>query len=213
MLRRSITLIMLALALCTYGVGLYGAQDTMSQEAALLAKALKWRHGGVLAEIGAGDGRLTLEAEKRVSPSGKVYSTELDPKKLAHLQELAGKESNVTALKSSAEDTDLPSGACDSIWMRLVYHHLTQPEKFDASIFQSLKPGGRLAVIDEEPNPGSKMPEGVPANRVGHGVPQKILIEELTAAGFKVESIHNDWPSRDATHQMYCVVFRKVSSK
>jgi len=57
---------------------------------------------------------------------------------------------------------------------------------------------------------GSSIPEGVPKNRGGHGIPQKILVSELTAAGFEVESIRNEWPSRDASHLIYCVVFRKT---
>ena len=64
-------------------------------------------------------------------------------------------------------------------------------------------------MIDENPYPGSSVPEGVPMNREGHGVPQKILISELVAAGFEVENTFNDWPGRDQYHDMYCVVFRK----
>jgi predicted methyltransferase len=85
-----------------------------------------------------------------------------------------------------------------------VYHHLTKPAEIDASLFQSLKPGGLLAVIDTEPRPGSSRVEGVPENRGGHGVPQKILIQELTAAGFQLQKVLDDWPSDD-----YCVIFRK----
>jgi hypothetical protein len=92
--------------------------------------------------------------------------------------------------------------------MRLVYHHLTRPSEIDASLFRSLKPSGRLAVIDEEPSKESIVPEGVPANRIGHGVPQKVMIGELVSAGFEVETVSKDWP-RDEFHQMYCVVFRK----
>jgi hypothetical protein len=65
-----------------------------------------------------------------------------------------------------------------------------------------------LAVIDEEPSKGSIIPEGVPANRIGHGVPQKVVISELVSAGFEVETVSKDWP-HDEFHQMYCVVFRK----
>ena len=43
-----------------------------------------------------------------------------------------------------------------------------------------------------------------PAFRGGHGIPQKIVIEELTAAGLQVEKIVNDWPEND-----YCVLFLK----
>ena len=91
--------------------------------------------------------------------------------------------------------------------MRLVYHHLTKPAEIDASLFRSLKPGGLLAVIDEEPPPGSTRVEGVPENRGGHGVPQKVLIEEVTSAGFQVVKAEDGWPDKD-----YCVVFRKPSA-
>src|SRR6185312_16508979 len=85
-------------------------------------------------------------------------------------------EKNITTLKAADGDTNLPPESCDSIFMRLVYHHLTKPADVDASLFRSLKPGGLLAVIDEEPRPGSPRVEGVPENRSGHGVPRKILI-------------------------------------
>ena len=41
-------------------------------------------------------------------------------------------------------------------------------------------------------------------NRGGHGMPQKILLEELTSADFQVVEIHDDWSAND-----YGVVFRK----
>jgi predicted methyltransferase len=85
-----------------------------------------------------------------------------------------------------------------------VYHHLTKPAEFDASLVRSLKPGGRLAIIDFPPRAGLDPVEGVPSNRGGHGIPQKIVIEELTAAGLQVEKIVNDWPEND-----YCVLFVK----
>jgi ubiquinone/menaquinone biosynthesis C-methylase UbiE len=209
MLRRSF---IVALALCAFGVGPCRGQDTWHEEADRLATLLKWHPGTVVAEIGAGNGKLTLEAAQRVGRSGKVYTTELDAKALSHLEELAAKEKNITVIKAAEADTNLPPACCDSIFMRLVYHHLTRPTEIDASLFRSLKPGGRLAVIDENPGAGTSVPEGVPKNRGGHGVPQGILIRELTTAGFETETVHNDWPSRDAFHQMYCVVFRKTKS-
>jgi SAM-dependent methyltransferase len=210
MLRRSF---IVALALCLLGAGPpCHPQDTFQEEADRLATLLNWHPGDVVAEIGASNGKLTLAAAHRVGSSGKVYSTELDAKALAHLEELAAKETNITVVKAAEADTSLPPGCCDSIFMRLVYHHLTRPAELDASLFRSLKPGGRLAVIDEEPSKGSIIPEGVPANRIGHGVPQKVLISELVSAGFEVQTVYSDWPSRDTFHQIYCVVFRKSKS-
>jgi SAM-dependent methyltransferase len=199
-----------AAVFCTLGVAPCRGQDTLQQEADRLTTLLNWHPGSVVAEIGAGDGKLTLAAAHRVGPSGKVYSTELDATALGHLEELAAKEGDITAVKAAEADTNLPPGCCDSIFMRLVYHHLTRPAEIDASLFRSLKSGGRLAVIDEDPYKGTTIPEGVPKNRGGHGVPQKILISELAAAGFEVETVYNDWPSRDEFHHIYCVVFRKT---
>ena len=207
LLRRSV---IVALALCSLGVAPCRGQDTWQEEADRLATLLNWHPGSVVAEVGASQGKLTLAAAQRVGPSGKVYSTELDAKALAHLEELAAKERNITVVKAAEADTNLSAGCCDSIFMRLVYHHLTKPAEIDASLFRSLKPGGRLAVIDEDPYKGTSIPEGVPKNRGGHGVPQRILISELVGAGFEVETVDNDWPSRDAFHLIYCVVFRKT---
>jgi SAM-dependent methyltransferase len=105
----------------------------------------------VVGDIGAGEGQLTLAAAKYIGEAGRVYSTELDTEKLTHLEELALKEKNITAIKAGEAGTNLPEGCCDSIVMRLVYHHLIKPAEIDASLFRSLKPGGLLAVIDEEP--------------------------------------------------------------
>ena len=185
----------------------HGKAQERKKDAGKLAALLNWQPGSVVAEIGAGDGDMTLAAADLVGPTGRVYTTELEPAKLAKLQSLASEHKNIIAVKAGQAETNLPPGCCDSIFMRRVYHHFTDPEKEDASLFQSLKPGGLLAVIDFQPGEGpgdSKLPKGVPKNRGGHGMPKQLLIEELTAAGFQVEASPADWSAPD-----YCVVFKK----
>jgi len=212
--RRFRTRIRILIGLLLFGVfGLSacrGKAQEQKKEADKLATLLNWQPGSVVAEIGAGEGGLTLAAAERVGPTGRVYTTELDPEKLSKLESLAAaqKAHNIIAVKAGEAETNLPRGCCDSIFMRRVYHHFTQPEEEDASLFQSLKPGGLLAVIDFQPGegPGSlTLPKGVPKNRGGHGMPKQLLIDELTAAGFQALSASIDWPGG----KDYCLVFRK----
>jgi len=201
--------VVLALLLGALALGACHGQDQDQKEAGKLATLLNWKPGSVVAEIGAGDGGLTLAAAERVGPTGRVYTTELDSKKLAKLESLAAaqKAHNITVVKAGEAETNLLRECCDSIFMRRVYHHFTQPAQEDASLFQSLKPGGLLAVIDFPPGkgPGKLEPvKGVPKNRGGHGMPKQLLVDELSAAGFQALTTPTDWPGED-----YCVVFRK----
>ena len=171
-----------------------------------LARLMGWNPGTTVADIGAGDGKYSFAAAKQVGPAGKVYATEIDAKKLEELRGEVAKRKlqNVVVVDSKEADTNLPTGCCDAIFLRRVYHHLTKPAEFDANLVRSLKPGGRLAIIDFSPRAGLDPVEGVPSNRGGHGIPQKIVIEELTAAGLQMEKVVNDWPDDD-----YCVLFLK----
>jgi protein-L-isoaspartate O-methyltransferase len=174
-----------------------------------LARLLNWRPGGVVAEIGAGKGWLTLAAAERVGSSGHVFTTELDPRLLVNLEGLAARQKvqNITVIKAGEAQTNLPPECCDSIFMRHVYHHFMHPAQEDASLFQSLKPGGILAVIDFSPsqdaNTLDSSEQDVPKNRGRHGITKERVVDELTAAGFQVVTPTN-WPGED-----YCVVFRK----
>jgi ubiquinone/menaquinone biosynthesis C-methylase UbiE len=182
------------------------AQADAADEIRRLAALMEWKPGTVVADIGAGDGRYTWAAVEHIGASGKVFATEIDAEKLTALRAEVKKRNlqNVTVVESAGVDTNLPAGCCDAIFLRRVYHHLTKPAEFDAKLVRSLKPGGRLAIIEFPPRRGLEPVEGVPSNRGGHGIPQKVVIEELTAAGLQVENVVNDWPENS-----YCVLFVK----
>src|SRR6266446_3852544 len=202
--RRLIQLLGLVCAVAAvFAVGVRGDE---AGEIARLAELMGWKAGTIVADIGAGDGKYTFAAVERVGAAGKVFATEIDAKKLAELRSAVAKRKlgNVIVVESKEAETNLPAACCDAIFLRHVYHHLTKPAEFDASLARSLKSGGRLAIIDFPPRAGLEPVEGVPSNRGGHGIPEKIVIDELSAAGFKVEKIVEDWPENS-----YCVLFMK----
>jgi ubiquinone/menaquinone biosynthesis C-methylase UbiE len=181
-----------------------------SEEIARLQRLMGWKAGQTIADVGAGEGEIGIATAAVVGESGKVYLTELDAKKRKALEQTVQAKGlkNVAVVQGAEKETKLPDSCCDEIVLRRVYHHLTAPAQMDASLLRSLKPGGQIAVIDFAPRKWlseSDPVKGVPANRGGHGIPQKILIEEMRAAGFTVEQVVNDWPDG------YCVLFRKAA--
>ncbi len=205
MKKKNLLLVGLACAAAAFAFAVQVRGDAAG-EIGRLAELMGWKAGTVVADIGAGDGEYTFSAVERVGASGKVYATEIDSKKVAELKSEVAKRKlgNVMVVESKEADTNLPAACCDAIFLRHVYHHLTKPAEFDAGLVRSLKSGGRLAIIDFPARAGLDPVEGVPSNRGGHGIPEKIVIEELTAAGLQVEKIVNDWPENS-----YCVLFAK----
>lgn len=180
-LRRLInTALVLLLAVTTAA-----AQD-YEEDAEWLREVLQLREGSVVADIGAGGGELTVLLADLVGPDGKVYATELGEDNVEELREEVEESSasNITVLEGGATDTNLPEECCNALVMRRVYHHINNPPPFNASLLRTLKPGGRLAVIDFEPR-GSPSEDAAGRDRGSqHGVTLETVEQELTDAGF-----------------------------
>jgi ubiquinone/menaquinone biosynthesis C-methylase UbiE len=164
-----------------------------------LTELLSLREGMTVGEIGAGRGWLTVEVARRVGPSGGVYSTELSAARLDDIRQAVAEDglTNVTVLEAGERATNLPAGCCEVIFMRRVYHHLSEPPAILASIHEALKPGGRLIIIEFRR-------AGVVGSVTRMGIDRAKLTEAVTAAGFDVV-ITREWPGWDH----YVAVFVK----
>jgi predicted methyltransferase len=186
-------------ALLVVAAGSATAESRFEREVQLLTKLLAPTPGSSLADIGAGEGEYAIALAPLVGAAGKVYATELGEEARATLAEHvaeAGIEQVVVA-EAQIAATGLPAGCCEGAFLRTVYHHLTDPEPFAEDLFATLKPGGRLVVVDFEPTLWLALfpPEGIPENRGGHGIKPALVIEELEAAGFVHQETIEDWPS------------------
>src|SRR5262245_43730552 len=176
--------------------------DAKGPEMPRIREALGLKPGMTIADVGAGKGELSAALASEVGSSGKVFATDVDRERIDALRQKFEREklTNVVVVEGGAADTRLPRECCDAIVLRRVYHHLTEPAAVNASLLRSLRPGGVLAVID--------FPPPLFFNRGHYGVPGKIVVSEVTASGFELRRVMDDWPGRGPLGS-YCVLFRK----
>jgi predicted methyltransferase len=160
-----------------------------------LVEALGLKPGMAVADVGAGFGAMTVVLAKWIG-AGHVFATDVAERQLSVIRDYVAAEGlkNATVIAGGAATTNLPRECCEAMFLQLVYHHIREIDGFNKSLYASLKPGGRLAIIDSVPSPGSELPQGVPANRGGHGVPSSVVIDELKAAGFVHVRTIDKWP-------------------
>jgi predicted methyltransferase len=167
------------------------AQDEFASDAARLVTALKLGAGQTVADIGAGRGQLTVALAREVGPSGRVYASELDADRLRDIRQATDSAGlkNVSVVEAHATRTNLPERCCDALVLRKVYHHFGNPHLMNASMRQSLKPGGLLAVIDFEPDSAESSNPGNRDTGDQHGVTSATVVRELRQAGFELVAV------------------------
>ena len=160
-------------------------------------QALALKPDAVVADIGAGTGYFAVRLAGMV-PIGRVYAVDVEPEMVKYLAERAKREkrANLFAVTGAADDPRLPEQA-DVILLVDVYHHIDQRDRYFSNLRSSLKPGGRLAVIDFRPD----SPVGPPkATRIA---PERV-VAELKAAGYNLTQQHDFLPNQ------YFLVFRPI---
>ena len=188
-LRTAAAAIACAALLWASGPMAQSAETEAKQDAADVARLtelLQIRAGSVVADVGTAGGALSLLLSPIVGPAGRVFATDINKDRIADINTNIAKAGvkNITVVLGDANRTNLPDGCCDAIFMRHVYHHFGDPPRMNQSLWQGLKPGGRLAIADFLPTSKKSAPPGQRGNGDDHGIMPETVIEELKAAGF-----------------------------
>jgi ubiquinone/menaquinone biosynthesis C-methylase UbiE len=106
--------------------------------------------GATVADIGAGAGYFTWRLAERVGPTGKVYANDIQPEMLDLLRKNMETRhlTNVEPVLGAEDDPKLPAARMDLVLLVDVYHEFTEPEKMLRKIRESLKPDGRLVLLE-----------------------------------------------------------------
>jgi predicted methyltransferase len=112
--------------------------------------ALKIPKGAIVADVGAGVGYFTWRLADRVGPNGIVYGEDIQPDMLDHLkQNMKDRHvANVRPVLGTTDDPKLPKDGLDLVILVDVYHEFSEPEKMLDRIRESLKPNGRLVLLE-----------------------------------------------------------------
>jgi len=155
----------------------------------LIAAACDLSPGMRIADLGAGTGLFEPIFSTRVGPTGRVFALDISPEFVEHLRQRAFLEAlmNVDVVKCPDDATGLPPASVDVVFVCDVYHHFEQPQKNLASIHATLKPGGRLVVIDFDRVEGKSSDFVLKHVRAG----REQFTKEITAAGFVLERGEN----------------------
>lgn len=154
-------------------------------EEVLAALALK--PGMAIADIGAGTGYFAVRLAK-APESPTVYAVDVEPSMIDYLKNRAEKEKlpNVVPILGDAESPKLP-GPVDLVIVVDTYHHIGERPSYFRKLVGSLKPGGRLAIIDFRKD----SPEGPP---VAFRFEPDQITKELAEAGYALEASHDFLP-------------------
>ncbi len=153
-----------------------------------LARALGLQRGMVVADIGAGSGELATAIAARVGETGRVYATELSAERRAAIEErvTSAAKDNVHVMAAQETNTGLPDQCCDAVYLRAVLHHITDRQAFATSLTRTLRPGGRVGIIDFAP--GTLWFHGA-----DHGVRADTVVSVFRSAGLRLRDRDDDW--------------------
>ena len=130
--------------------------------------------GMTVADIGAGEGYYTIRLAQRVGPDGRVLAEDIFPATRDRLAERVSREAmdTVSVKLGTPADPRLPENSFDRVFLVHMYHEIEAPYEFLWRMRPSLKPGGRVVVVD--------------ANRAtqDHGTPPSLLDCEFAAVGY-----------------------------
>lgn len=144
--------------------------------------ALQIKPGDTVCDLGCGNGFYTLKLAELVGEKGQVYAVDIQREMLELLKDRAAGEkvTNIKPVLGTLVDPKLPADSVDLVLLVDVYHEFSHPEQMLASIRKSLKPTGRVALVEfraEDPN--------VPIKPL-HKMSKVQILKEFPANGYKL---------------------------
>ena len=151
---------------------------------------LNLKPGMLVGDVGAGTGFYSLRMAKLISPDGVVYANDIQPGMLERLRANAAAQhvNNIVTVLGNESDPKLPAGKLDLVILVDVYHEFSRPQRMLDRIRDSLKPDGRLVLLEYR-----KEDPSVPI-RPEHKMSVQEVKAEVIPEGYKFEKVVDTLP-------------------
>lgn len=148
-----------------------------------------------VADLGAGTGYFSVRIAKRI-PDGKLFAVDIEPEMLRYLGERAQREHlSVLVPVPASPEAPNPPELVDLVLVVDTYHHLDNRIACFAILRESLRPNGRVAIVDFK----ADSPNGPPLE---HRISPETVTAEFKASGYSLLATHLSLP------RQYLLVFQ-----
>jgi len=163
--------------------GLADPARDQSMRPGQLTAEMGLKPGMTVADVGTGVGFMLPYLSKRVGPTGHVVAEDITDDFLNMARQAAERQNltNVSFVKGTETDPKLPEGQMDEVLVLDAYHHFDYPEKMLAALHKSLKPDGKLVIVEYYKRP-TAMPNGRAMTHIRLDMPD--VIKEIEANHF-----------------------------
>jgi predicted methyltransferase len=163
-------------------------------------RALDLREGNTVADLGSGSGYFTLKLAPVVGKQGRVLAVDLRKLSLFFLwtRALLRGQHAVHVILGDENDPRLPRGSLDAVLICNTYHEFSHPDRILDHVFQALRPGGRIVIVDRSADVGQT-----------HQVALATVADELRKKGFEVVSQDDHFIDRAGGDMWWLVIARK----
>ena len=153
------------------------------QQPGKIMDILRIGEASVVADLGAGSGWFTIRLANRVGPNGRVYAEDVQKPMIQAIKVRVDRLGlkNVETIFGTDTDPRLPRPV-DAVLMVDAYHEAEKPVALLTNVAKSLKPEGRIGIVD------FKKDGGGPGPAMEERVDPEAVIRDAQAAGLVLRS-------------------------